>query len=347
MTKNPMLDSGRMLRISTRMTTPHHLQTLLRRKHLQARSPFRKGAESQELATFVDRKRSNVTGKFLAPIVPSIAMVSPSWTCQRNRAQADFGVVECTYDQPSNRRRNPPPQYIEALETRLRRAQALLRKHMPEVNLDDPKLDDMVSEPLDITPKHAPSNARIKEEQKADAPSAENGQMTDHELESMVKTTGSLDLDESGYWDYHGTSSGLVFIRRMREQFGDLMGQAEATASPFIGNSVLFSDSPRSNIESPTTLAPPNTQDLPSKLCALDLCYGTLHEACSILRFVHQPTFYKNLDRIYDLPVDQWGSEENRFLPLLYTVLAVGSLFSHDGRGKLMSDGYGNATDRG
>ena len=218
---------------------------------------------------------------------------------------------------------------------------------MPEINLDDAKLDEIVSEPLDITPKRASLSGRIKEEEGPNVPSAENGQITDHELESMVKTTGSLDLDESGYWDYHGTSSGLVFIRRMREQFGDLMGQAEVSGSPFVGNASLFSDSPRSFTESPSEVAAPNTHDLPSKSCALDLCYGTLQEACSILRFVHQPTFYKNLDRIYDLPVDQWGSEENRFLPLLYTVLAVGSIFSQDSRGKLMSDGYGNATDKG
>ena len=255
-------------------------------------------------------------------------------------------VLECTYDQPSNRKRNPAPQYVEAIETRLRRAQALLKKAMPDVNLDDPKWDEYVSEVPDSAPKRAPLSERIKEED-ASLSSTEKGQTTDHELESMVKTTGSLDLDESGFWDYHGISSGLVFIRRMREQFGDLMGQAEASGSPFVGNASLFSDSPRSTMDSPNDSASPNTHDLPPKSCALDLCSGTLQEACSILRFVHQPTFYRSLDRIYELPLDQWGSEENRFLPLLYTVLAVGSIFSKDVRGKLMSDGYWNATDKG
>ena len=255
-------------------------------------------------------------------------------------------LPECTYDQPSNRRRNPAPQYIEAIETRLRRAQALLKQVMPEINLDDPKLDEHLAKLPDVAPMRGPLSGQIKEED-GDLSSTEKGQATDHELESMVKTTGSLDLDESGFWDYHGVSSGLVFIRRMREQFGDLMGPAEANGSPFIGNAVLFSDSPRSNLDSPSEIVSPNTHDLPSKSCALDLCRGTLQEACSILRFVHQPTFYKGLDRIYQLPSDQWGSEEIRFLPLLYSVLAVGSIFSQDSRGKLMSDGYGDATDKG
>jgi hypothetical protein len=48
---------------------------------------------------------------------------------------------ECTYDQPSNRRRNPAPQYIEALEKRLQKAEAILRSVLPGLDLDDPKYD--------------------------------------------------------------------------------------------------------------------------------------------------------------------------------------------------------------
>src|SRR3954471_17345081 len=48
---------------------------------------------------------------------------------------------DCTYDQPSNRRRNPAPQYIEALETRLQRAESLLRTFLPNVDLNDPSID--------------------------------------------------------------------------------------------------------------------------------------------------------------------------------------------------------------
>ena len=55
-------------------------------------------------------------------------------------------LLECTYDKPSNRRRNPAPQYIEALETRLQRAEALLRKFAPDVDLTDPELDPAVQQ---------------------------------------------------------------------------------------------------------------------------------------------------------------------------------------------------------
>lgn len=33
-------------------------------------------------------------------------------------------------------------------------------------------------------------------------------------------------------------------------------------------------------------------------------------------------------DRIYDIPPENFGDEENRFLPLLYVVLALGCMFN-------------------
>lgn len=92
-------------------------------------------------------------------------------------------------------------------------------------------------------------------------------------------------------------------------------------------------DSPRSATESPLDSNLPNTMDLPSRECAKALCQYSLDRACSLLRFVHQPTFYEMFNRIYDTPVETFGDEENRFLPLLYVVLALGCMF-HDEQGK-------------
>src|SRR3954470_3535706 len=49
--------------------------------------------------------------------------------------------TECTYDQPSNRRRNPTPQYIEALENRVQRLADLLKLVLPDVDIDHPDFD--------------------------------------------------------------------------------------------------------------------------------------------------------------------------------------------------------------
>lgn len=87
-------------------------------------------------------------------------------------------------------------------------------------------------------------------------------------------------------------------------------------------------DSPSSAHPSPadSTLLPPGS-DLPSRKVARTLCDSALIDASALLRVVHLPSFYKSLDRIYELTPENYGTAENAFLPLLYAVLALGSLF--------------------
>jgi hypothetical protein len=132
-----------------------------------------------------------------------------------------------------------------------------------------------------------------------------------------------------------GGSSGTVFVRRMREQMGGLLGDGDRGA-PFLPRlprpypAVVF-NSPGSTHDSPFESGLPNTIDLPSKEVALHLCDNALNLACSLLCFVHQPSFYRMVDKIYDIPVESYGNEENQFLPLLYVVLALGCLFNLEG----------------
>ncbi|KAI9751972.1 MAG: hypothetical protein M4579_005808 [Chaenotheca gracillima] len=258
---------------------------------------------------------------------------------------------DCTYDQPSNRRRNPAPQYIEALENRLAKAETLLKTVLPDLDLSNPDFDAGVPQRM-----HTP--ARPQPNQQEDAGSTATAGLSKTEshgegerdslLESMVKTTGQLDLDDQGYWDYHGHSSGLAFLRRMREQFGDLMGP-EPRNTLFmkprsIGN-VL--DSPKSAADSPLDFITSHTADLPPKEIALELISNSLDDACAVLRFVHQPTFYALVDRVYDKPPDHYGDEEYKFLPLLYIVMAVGCLFARTKPNEPELAGYETLIDQG
>jgi hypothetical protein len=65
------------------------------------------------------------------------------------------------------------------------------------------------------------------------------------------------------------------------------------------------------------------------------------------MRFVHEPSFFASLERIYDTPPEQFSNDENSFLPLLYIVVAVGCLFSDDGAGTLDLSGYEGAIGQG
>jgi hypothetical protein len=233
------------------------------------------------------------------------------------------------------------------LETRLQRAETLLRSVLPDVDLNDPNLDTVIQQRQAVNTKELSQGAKAGDESK---PSEKDAQ-----LRSMIESTGQLDLDESGHWDFHGGSSGRVFVRRMREQFGGLLGPDHGT--PFLPR--LFRpkplgpmyDSPKSSIESPMESGLPNTMDLPPRDTAKELCHDSLDCACCLLRFIHQPTFYEMFERIYETSPENFGDDENRFLPLLYVVLALGCMFHQttpsENRDELTQDSYKASIDQG
>jgi hypothetical protein len=260
-------------------------------------------------------------------------------------ACVDIRLIDCTYDQPSNRRRNPAPQYIESLEVRLHRAEALLRTFVPNVDLNDPNVENMIQQR-----QANPGTDSIETETpQAKVKATAGNEDQDAELQSMIETTGQLDLDDYGHWDFHGGSSGAVFLKRMREQFGGLLGTAKAPFLPRAPRTAVSSqlESPRSNYDSPNDHGLPNTVDLPSKEAARVLSVNALSCACALMRFVHEPTYWGMFDRIYGTLPDNFGDEENRFLPLLYTILAVGSMFSEDSPLQLGELPYKTGIDQG
>ena len=62
---------------------------------------------------------------------------------------------------------------------------------------------------------------------------------------------------------------------------------------------------------------------------------------------MHLPTFWAKFDRAYNLSPEQYQDAEDRFLPLLYIVLALGAVFAKEERSWLQRWGYENAIDRG
>jgi hypothetical protein len=239
------------------------------------------------------------------------------------------------------------------LEKRLQRAEALLSTVFPDVNLDDSDFDAAVPQRIHNAMKHETqplpsSQARpwAPLEKHQQRPSNEKDPM----LESMVTNTGSLDLDDEGNWDFHGHSSGRFFLRRMRDQFGDLMGKPDAL--PLMNYSRLSQPaqsvgSPKASVNTPLDPSKPKTHDLPAKRCALLLSGNALDDAGAILRIVHQPSYYSMLHRIYDMPYEEFGDKEHRFLPLLYGVLALGALFGKAEQSELQTNGYEHAIDQG
>ena len=146
----------------------------------------------------------------------------------------------------------------------------------------------------------------------------------------MIESTWQLDLDKRGHCDFRGGSSEKVFARLMGEQLRDLLGAGQVLPKISRDPSILAFDIPKSATECPSDFGLPNTMGLPSREVAKVLCSDALSCACCLLRFIHQPSFYKMFDRIYDIPAKGFGDNENRHLPLLYMMLALGCLFHSD-----------------
>ncbi|KAF7902042.1 uncharacterized protein EAF01_007340 [Botrytis porri] len=252
---------------------------------------------------------------------------------------------DCTYDQPSNRRRNPAPQYVESLELRLQRAESIIKAYLPNINLNDPNIDAASL----LHRQVAPTTPSTTSSMPSATPQQPQLSEEDAQLRSMIESTGQLDLDERGNWDFHGGSSGTVFIRRLREQFGSLLGSPNLLPKPPRAQMPPTFDSPRSSTDSPYDSGLPNTMDLPPREVAMSLCEDSLHCACCLLRFVHEPSFYEMFNRVYDLPPDSFGDEEHKFLPLLYMALALGCMFSSRPSSSTDPDGkkYKSSMDQG
>lgn len=255
---------------------------------------------------------------------------------------------------------------MEALEDRLHKAEALIRVVLPEINLDDPQFDLHATEQMLAAAKKdklqqsqpplqqpaqgpqqyqsSPMAPRLSSAATQPQPAAPLESADDSMLETMVDSAGCLDLDDQGHWDYHGHTSGIIFLRRLRKQLGASEMQAPAIRSRPVPSML---DSPRSVGDSPQDALLPPTHDLPSRPVARRLCHNAFEDGCSLMRFIHEPTFYATLDRIYDTPAEQYSNEEHSFLPMLYIVMSVGCLFSDDGAGTLDVSGYESAIGQG
>jgi hypothetical protein len=231
----------------------------------------------------------------------------------------------------------------------MHKAEAIIRALLPDVNLDDPQLDVHAAEQRlaaqreKQTPHQTPLQAPAAPPKPASLPETGPDGGEEGLLETMVGNSGCLDRDDQGHWDYHGHTSGIIFVRRLRKQ----LGAADISITRPSNTMSQMLESPASTSGSPQDGSLPPTHDLPPRVVARRLCHNAIDDACSLMRFVHEPSFFANLERIYDTPADQFTNEENTFLPLLYIVMAVGCLFSDDGVGTLDLAGYEGAIGQG
>lgn len=219
-----------------------------------------------------------------------------------------------------------------------------MRSVLPGLDLDDPKFDTRTVEQIvDASKASAPAPNPKK------APCDANKSEDDAQIQTMIDRTGSLDLDDSGNWDFRGHSSGYVFMRKFRAQFGDgYLADSKAAAAKNRTKAHIL-ESPRSANSSPYDFNLPGPVDLPRREVAIELCRNTIDDCCALMRPIHRPTFFKRLHSLYDTEPEQYNNSHVQFLPLLYVVMAVGCMFSKPENEYTMLDikGYKEAMEQG
>ena len=222
---------------------------------------------------------------------------------------------------------------------------------MPDVDLADPNLDPAIQQEFHNR-EHAraqASNARMVQHGPLPPQPPPEADPNDTQLMSMIDSIGQLDIDDKGGWDFHGISSGAVFLRRMKEHFRGLMGPVGKM--PFLPRAerppgLLNLDSPSSAGNSPFS-AVSTYPELPPKDLARKLCYYSLSCATCLVRIVHVPTFYDRFEKLYERPLDNLSKDEAHFLGLLYAVMALGCMYNNldDSGSETMA--YQEATEEG
>lgn len=165
-----------------------------------------------------------------------------------------------------------------------------------------------------------------------EAPSASNQaqiipQPEDLLISPTTPTSGKTDFEEigkcatahhyveQGEIEFHGTSADRTFMEGLLEKLGDSSVTHQRIT---IDGSVpgLFQSDLRYSEEVP----------LPGRDQAMKLVEAAL-DAQILLHIVHRPSFEFSFNMVYSLEPSEYSVKERRFLPLLYAILAYGSLF--------------------
>lgn len=218
---------------------------------------------------------------------------------------------------------------------------------MPDMDLSDPNMDPNVQAEFQNR-----EQSRIQAASKMQGTTPVPQPATpEPQLVSMVDSLGQLDLDDRGDWDFHGNSSGVVFLKKLKEQFRGLLGASSTNAAPFLPrpdqlSSLLNPDSASMHANSPLSTMT-TYPELPPKDVARRLCFYSLTCATCLTRIVHVPTFNNQFERIYEIPLDNLGPEDTQFLGLLFAILALGCMYHSFDSSAAEGTGYKAAMEEG
>ncbi|KAL7808394.1 fungal-specific transcription factor domain-containing protein [Trichoderma gracile] len=164
------------------------------------------------------------------------------------------------------------------------------------------------------TTASAPSPPRIESSQAHLQSSPSNPATRKTDSEEIGKCATAHHFIEQGEIEFHGTSAERTFMEELMGKLGD--SSVTHTRLPIHSVPGLFNSDARHSDDVP----------LPTRDQARRLVEAAL-DAQVLLHIIHRPSFDFSFHMIYSLDTSEYSLKERRFLPLLYAVLAFGSLF--------------------
>ncbi len=232
---------------------------------------------------------------------------------------------DCTYDQPSNRRKNGAD--IHLVETKLKGAEQVLHLLLPDIDVFDAGFNYEVFE--EIFSKFRQSDGSIK-------------------LDGLAKEYKSRDIPPPA----PSALSNSASINQSAETPPSNISTPTATTSYSINNNNnnnINNKSKKRKLTFPHANIDGSIESrdgreikiiLPPKNIALELVTKTWASPCVLFRFYHRPAFIADLDELYETDPENYTNKQNRFLPLAYSVMAVGALFSKKSGGNGIEDNF-------
>ncbi|KAJ4608870.1 Gypsy retrotransposon integrase-like protein 1 [Exophiala dermatitidis] len=227
-------------------------------------------------------------------------------------------VVNCTYTSTRGQRMAGAPR-TKILEDRLRRARALLSK----IQSQNPSasLQAEVNSIFD-SPPGSPSSSPDSPGRTDDS----SGDRFENMLDGKARLTSTKNSTE-----YYGGGSGFAFLHQTQQLFNQDSPGTEGPSNRHVdvdAMSRLF-DSPLPDKQA-LAIDVPFAKLLPSRQTAMRLLHVVFGQTYQLLQFLHEPSFKKQVDRIYDLDPMDFEDTDHDFLPLFYMVTALGYLFHQE-----------------
>lgn len=252
-----------------------------------------------------------------------------------------FFHPECTYDQPSNRKRMPD---IRRVETKLKCAESLIAALLPGVDVYNPNFNLQAF--LDSIQK-----ARVSSNDSIPGLHSSLINIAKLGLSSLAGVSNEIDEDtglpRGSLVPFNKSQTGSHHSLALNQNLNSAKYSSSIpSTSEDAENNVLNTlYSPQSTYGSPDNLAGREIKIiLPPKHVASELIEAVWDNACVLFRFYHRPSFIRDLDLLYETDPDDYTNKQYKILPLVYSVMAVGVLFSMDKSERLgfkdASEGY-------